>query len=128
MAPGLDHLTKGNSGFDYWNVLPGQGRYIDPILITKDGKMNFKGKYSEDVITDLSLDWIKKRDKEKPFVLLLSLQGAASAVDPAPRFANICAARRPRDWAFSMPPLIDRGSCARRSPAVVWRPNFERFL
>src|SRR6478736_6121065 len=31
------HLGSDPTGFDYWNILPGQGRYIDPILYDNDG-------------------------------------------------------------------------------------------
>jgi arylsulfatase A-like enzyme len=33
------HLFTDPTGFDYWNVLPGQGRYADPIMIEM-GKTN----------------------------------------------------------------------------------------
>ena len=61
--------------FDYYNVLPGQGQYFNPVLISKGAKSwpensnKYKG-YCTDVITDLSIDWIKNRDKNKPFFLM----------------------------------------------------------
>src|SRR5262249_4642694 len=32
------HLGSDPTGFDYWNILPGQGTYFDPVFITKDGR------------------------------------------------------------------------------------------
>lgn len=58
------------TGFDYWSVVPGQGLYWDPEFIEEDGLHVVPG-YATDVITDKSLDWIKKRDKDRPFFLML---------------------------------------------------------
>lgn len=56
--------------FDYWEVLPGQGDYHDPTFITEAGRHVREG-YATDIITDLSLDWLRQRDTDKPFCLLL---------------------------------------------------------
>ena len=67
------HLGQGPehcpTGFDYWNVLPGQGEYVDPVMIEMGEKKVFKG-YVSDIITDQCLDWIEQRDREKPFCLM----------------------------------------------------------
>ncbi len=64
------HLKTEPAGFDYWNVLPGQGRYHNPIMTEKDtGRQTYQG-YSTDVITDLSLQWLKQRESDKPFCLM----------------------------------------------------------
>jgi arylsulfatase A-like enzyme len=67
------HLVKQPTGFDHFNVLPGQGVYWDPILRTsenwQDGGKKYKG-YSTDVIADLTIDWLKNRDREKPFMMM----------------------------------------------------------
>ena len=65
------HLGEGKAhqptGFDYWDILPGQGFYFDPDFIEMDGKMVTNYGYATDIITKKSLDWLKKRDQEKPF-------------------------------------------------------------
>ena len=67
------HLGQGPehepTGFDFWRVLPGQGLYHDPVMIDADGKQVFAG-YVTDLITDMSLEWLRNRDKEQPFCLL----------------------------------------------------------
>jgi arylsulfatase A-like enzyme len=63
------HLGSDPQGFDVWNILPGQGRYIDPILYDRDGHRVHKG-YVTDVITDLALDTLANRPKNKPFFLM----------------------------------------------------------
>ena len=67
------HLGRGGhsdpQGFDYWNVLPGQGDYHNPMMIEMGVERQHEG-YVTDIITDLSLDWLEGRDKERPFCLM----------------------------------------------------------
>ena len=63
------HLVSDPSGFDYWNILPGQGRYINPELIEM-GRKHVRQGYVTDVITDLAIDFLKARPRDKPFCLL----------------------------------------------------------
>lgn len=66
------HLGEGKahepSGFDYWEIVPGQGQYFDPMFITKDGTHTETG-YATDIITDKTIDFIKKRDISRPFFI-----------------------------------------------------------
>ncbi|WP_455622610.1 sulfatase family protein [Parabacteroides sp.] len=65
------HLTSDPTGFDYWNILVGQGDYYNPIFIDNGEKRQIEG-YATNITTDLALDWLSnKRDKGKPFCLLL---------------------------------------------------------
>jgi len=63
------HLVSNPTGFDYWHILPGQGAYHNPPMIEMGKKVQHTG-YVTDIITDLSIDWIKQRDKTRPFFLL----------------------------------------------------------
>ena len=64
------HLKSQPQGFDKWMVLPGQGLYYNPDLLTKDGKTQIEG-HCTDIVTNLAVDWLKKgRDQEKPFLLM----------------------------------------------------------
>jgi arylsulfatase A-like enzyme len=63
------HLGSDPTGFDYWNILPGQGVYNNPTLYDKDGSTVYKG-YATDIITDISLDVLKNRPKDKPFFMM----------------------------------------------------------
>ncbi|MCE9603913.1 MAG: sulfatase-like hydrolase/transferase, partial [Planctomycetia bacterium] len=62
------HLETDPTGFDYWNILPGQGLYYNPPMI-ENGKRTVRPGYVTDLIGDLSLEWLKNRDKKKPFML-----------------------------------------------------------
>jgi len=64
------HLKSQPTGFDYWNVLPGQGDYYNPDFI-KNGKDTVYQGYVTNIISKLSIDWLKKREKHKPFFLMM---------------------------------------------------------
>jgi arylsulfatase A-like enzyme len=63
------HLVSDPEGFDYWNILPGQGKYHDPDFIEMGTRKQFPG-YATDIITDLSIDFLKRRPTDKPFFLM----------------------------------------------------------
>ncbi|KAK8024929.1 hypothetical protein PG990_002752 [Apiospora arundinis] len=65
------HLGEGRdhepTGFDYWSVVPGQGEYWDPQFLEPGGKTTRVPGYATDIITDKTIDFIKSRDKARPF-------------------------------------------------------------
>ncbi|MEY3607291.1 MAG: Arylsulfatase [Verrucomicrobiota bacterium] len=63
------HLISDPTGFDFWQVLPGQGIYYNPPMIRMGEQVKTEG-YTTDIITDLSLDWLRQRDKSRPFLLM----------------------------------------------------------
>ena len=65
------HLGSDPAGFDRWEILPGQGAYANPILYTATGEKTYTGRYATDVITDLAIDFIDKRPRDKPFFLMV---------------------------------------------------------
>ncbi len=70
LGTGPEHCP---TGFDNWAVLPGQGLYHNPDFIFKGpggGEKRVVKGYATDIITDMSLDWLKKRDIKRPFCLL----------------------------------------------------------
>jgi N-acetylglucosamine-6-sulfatase len=65
------HLVSNPTGFDHWEILPGQGSYYNPDFIQMDGTTKRFSGYVSDLIGDKALDWLKNgRDKNKPFVLM----------------------------------------------------------
>lgn len=97
------HLKHAPEAFDYYNVLPGQGDYYNPTLYSREGgekkeirfeedmvrevnATKYEG-HSSDVITDISLDWLKnKRDKSKPFFLMHHFKAPHDFFEFAPRY------------------------------------------
>ncbi len=66
------HLVSYPTGFDYWNVLPGQGFYYEPRMINMQGDTSTLHGYTTDLITDDAIDWLdNKRNPDKPFLLML---------------------------------------------------------
>ncbi|MBO7316926.1 MAG: sulfatase [Paludibacteraceae bacterium] len=65
------HLISTPAGFDYWDILPGQGDYYNPKFIENGKEKQIEG-YVTNITTDLALNWLESReDKEKPFCLML---------------------------------------------------------
>ncbi len=82
---GKIHLPGKMQGFDYWEVLPGQGAYYNPAFITEEGNTKYKG-YVTEIITDKALDWMEnKRDKTKPFMLMIHHKAPHRNWQPAKR-------------------------------------------
>jgi len=63
------HLISDPTGFDFWQILPGQGIYYNPPMNRMGQQLKTSG-YVTDLITDLSLEWLQKRDKSRPFLLM----------------------------------------------------------
>jgi arylsulfatase A-like enzyme len=82
------HLGTMPTGFDHWNILPGQGVYYDPVFIDRDGKKQHKG-YCTDLIADFSLEWLRARDRSKPFFLMCHHKAPHRPWDPAPKYAQL---------------------------------------
>ncbi len=63
------HFGNNPKGIDEFKILPGQGNYYNPDFDTNEGRIQIEG-YTTDVITDLTLDWMKnRRDPDLPFLL-----------------------------------------------------------
>jgi len=91
------HLKTEPTGFDYYNVLPGQGDYFNPRMKEKGklwqdhrkGGEVYQG-YVSDVITDVALDYLKnKRDKSKPFMLMCHHKAPHDEWEYAQRYENL---------------------------------------
>lgn len=64
------HLSDEPTGFDYWKILDDQGKYYNPDFITAEDTTRVTG-YAQDLITDYSIDWMKQRNEEQPFFLMV---------------------------------------------------------
>lgn len=66
------HLESLPTGFNYWEIVPGQGDYYNPDFITQNNDTIQKHGYLTNIITDDAIDWMEnQRDKTKPFCLLI---------------------------------------------------------
>ena len=76
------HLISDPTGFDHWEILQNQGQYYNPPMI-RDGQKVAHAGYVTDIITDLSLDWLRQRDKSKPFLLMCHHKAPHMPWEPA---------------------------------------------
>ncbi len=111
------HLKSQPTGFDYYNVLNGQGSYFNPTMsgsgnpwwivpggdpgrfvweveagkpggVNPEGLTKHKG-YATDIITDLTLDFLKDRPKDKPFLLMYHHKAPHDWFEYDPKHASL---------------------------------------
>lgn len=109
---GKIHLDGLPQGFDYSAVLPGQGEYYNPDFIFNGRKTQIPG-YVTTITTKLALDWLKQRDKEKPFCLLYHQKAPHREWMPEEKYYSEFTKRE-----FKLPPTLSdnykgRGAAAR---------------
>jgi arylsulfatase A-like enzyme len=88
------HLGSDPVGFDRWQILPGQGAYFDPIFYTAARETTYTGRYATDVITDLAIDFLEKRSRDRPFFLMMHHKAPHRPWEPNEPHATHFAARR----------------------------------
>ncbi len=79
------HLHTEPLGFDYWEVLPGQGNYYNPVFKQMDGENKQFTGYVTDITTDKAIAWLERRDKTKPFFLMCQHKAPHRTFSPALR-------------------------------------------
>jgi arylsulfatase A-like enzyme len=78
------HLISDPTGFDHWEILPGQGNYYNPDFITREGKHTEEG-YVTEIITGKCLEWLaKNKDSGKPFMLMMHHKAPHREWQPGP--------------------------------------------
>ena len=79
------HLGTEPTGFDYSEVLVGQGPYYNPPMIRNGERTKYTG-YTTEIITNLALEWLGNgRNQEKPFMLMLQHKAPHREWQPGPR-------------------------------------------
>ena len=84
------HLHSNPIGFDYWEVLPGQGAYYNPDFIQMDNtRKRFQG-HCNDLVTEKGLTWLKQAaDSKKPFMAMVQYKAPHRNWAPAFRHINM---------------------------------------
>ena len=86
---GKSHLKGHPQGYDSWAVLPGQGLYYNPDMITPEGQVTIEG-YCTDIVTDMAVEFLKEgRDESKPFMLMVQHKAPHRNWMPALRHLNL---------------------------------------
>jgi arylsulfatase A-like enzyme len=82
------HLKSDPTGFDYWNILPGQGVYYNPVTIEMGQQKKHEG-YVTDILTDYAIDWMKGRKEGKPFCLMFHHKAPHREWEPGPKYLTL---------------------------------------
>ena len=86
---GKSHLKGTPQGYDDWKVLPGQGMYYNPDMMTPEGRQQIHG-HCTDIVTDLAVKWLKTgRDSDKPFLLMVQHKAPHRNWMPAARHLEL---------------------------------------
>ena len=91
------HLGHGGqsdpAGYDFWSVLPGQGKYLDPEL-TEMGETITESGYVTDILTDKAINWLSQRDALRPFFLVCAHKAPHDPFQPHPKHRDLYADER----------------------------------
>ena len=80
------HLDRTPTGTDFARLLVGQGRYWNPNFIGPDGRNENHAGYATDVITDMGIDWLRTRDRSRPFMLMVHHKSPHRPWMPPPQY------------------------------------------
>ena len=141
-------------GFDDWRIFPDQGEYVDPVMIGPGGEEQITG-YATDVVTRQSLDFLDRRDPERPFCLMVHHKAPHRPWIPHPRYEGMYEAGtipepetmwddhagraqvvkdvamqlddlRPTDYKDALPPELEGDDEAARRARSSWK--YQRYM
>ena len=73
-----------SKGFDYIDILPGQGSYYNPTFINEGGQYELEG-YTTEIITEKAIKWMDSvKSEEQPFMLFLGHKSPHRPWQPGP--------------------------------------------
>ncbi len=115
------HLMSDPTGFDHWDILPGQGFYYNPDFINEKGRYKVDG-YVTDIITTKSLEWLKEAQKAgKPFMLMMHHKAPHREWQPGPQELTLY-----KNTIFPEPPTLfdnyeNRGTAEKTQDMTIAR-------
>jgi arylsulfatase A-like enzyme len=114
------HLADKPRGFDHYRVLPGQGRYQNPVMQGPDGRTTIEG-FTTDVITNRSMDWLSKQSSDQPFCMMVHFKAPHA---PVLHFKDTYADRFTED--LPLPPTLQDDYATRIGPSLAdnSKPSF----
>lgn len=111
------HLKEPPSGFDFWSIIRGQGQYRDPVMFEGDfgaGEVQ-DGQFSADAFTNKALSWLKEREGDRPFCLMLHFKATHESWQFPERFADLY-----DDVTFPEPASLFGGTGPENSRVPGW--------
>lgn len=83
------HLESDPQGFDYWEILYGQGPYYNPAMNQNGKRVQHTG-YTTEIITEQAMNWLTtKRDPKKPFMLMFQHKAPHREWEPSPKYFSL---------------------------------------
>lgn len=79
------HLKTDPVGFDYWRILIDQGPYYNPDMKDSTGVHRYEG-YTTTIIGDQAIEWLDKRDRNRPFFLMVNNKAPHRHWCPEPKY------------------------------------------
>ena len=119
------HLGSDPTGFDRWIVLPGQGNYWDPQFLVNGKKMSIKG-HCTDITTDLGIEFLETRPKDKPFFLMLHQKAPHRKWQPAERHIEMFKDTDAKPPPVRCPPDESGLFCV--DVLFVWAPGWKDMI
>ena len=123
------HLGGTPTGFDYYDILPGQGRYYNPQFINQDGEYEMEG-YTTDIITDKTINWLQSvKDSTQPFMVMMWHKAPHRSWEPGPDELGMY-----EDVTFPEPPTLfddysgDRKAAALNNMTIASTMSLDRDL
>ncbi len=99
-----DESDNPRPGFNHWESFFGQGVYYNPQLNINGKQVQYKDStYITDLLTEHTLEWLKQRDKTKPFFVYLSHKAVHASFYPAKRHKGIY-----KNKIYALPPTFEQ--------------------
>jgi len=114
------HLKSDPTGFNIWQVLPGQGHYYSPELRSQNATIVHEHAYVTDVITGMAINWLEEGwDRSKPFLLMLQHKAPHREWEPATEFLSLFHDTRFPEPANLFDDYQGRGTAARTQDMTI---------
>jgi arylsulfatase A-like enzyme len=119
------HLHCEPKGFDYYSILNDQGDYYNPSFRTKDthGQYVRETGYATNLITTKSIEFLKNREKDKPFCLLVHHKAPHRNWMPEEKYLDLY-----EDVEFPTPSTFNDDYSTRCTPAHTQEMRIDKDL
>ena len=107
-----NEANANSAGFDYTEILIDQGPYYNPPMFRNGQRIQHTG-HTTEIITDRSIEWLKNRDKSKPFMLMMQHKATHREWDAYPAYYE-----KFKDRVFPYPETFDDNYTGRGRAAL----------
>lgn len=114
------HLRSAPTGFDHHDVLIGQGPYYNPTMI-RNGTRHAHVGYTTDIITDKAIEFMSRRDTDRPFMLMYQHKAPHRNWQPGPDHLDMYADETMPEPDTLLDDYSGRGSASTRQTMTIAR-------